>query len=311
MTSSSYVNGGTPLVGEITVRGAKNFVSKAMVAALLGEAPSVLRNVPADPRRRRRHRAARAARRARRRRPPTPATLRPRPDATSSRRTSPTSTRTPGRAASRSCSAARCCTGSARRSSPTSAAAGSATGRSTTTSTSCAQFGAVVDKREHGIHIRAPRGLQGTKIALPYPSVGATEQLLLTAVRAEGITELRERGDRARDHGPHQRAAEDGRDHLGRHRPGDPDRGRRPARRVPAHRAVRPHRGGVVGVGGAGDRRRHHRRGAHAARDDDVPQHVPQGRRRVRRSTTTASGSSTPAGTCARSCSRPTCTPGS
>jgi UDP-N-acetylglucosamine 1-carboxyvinyltransferase len=51
-------------------------------------------------------------------------------------------------------------------------------------------FGAVVDKRENGIHIRAPRRLTGTKIALPYPSVGATEQLLLTAVRAEGITEL-------------------------------------------------------------------------------------------------------------------------
>jgi UDP-N-acetylglucosamine 1-carboxyvinyltransferase len=52
------------------------------------------------------------------------------------------------------------------------------------------QFGAVVDKRENGIHIRAPRRLQGTKITLPYPSVGATEQLLLTAVRAEGVTEL-------------------------------------------------------------------------------------------------------------------------
>src|SRR5690242_1052962 len=52
------------------------------------------------------------------------------------------------------------------------------------------QFGAVVEKQDNGIHIRAPRRLQGTKIALPYPSVGATEQLLLTAVRAEGITEL-------------------------------------------------------------------------------------------------------------------------
>src|SRR5690554_6517561 len=41
-----YVNGGIPLHGEITVRGAKNFVSKAMVAALLGETPSELRNVP-------------------------------------------------------------------------------------------------------------------------------------------------------------------------------------------------------------------------------------------------------------------------
>src|SRR5690606_15722894 len=52
------------------------------------------------------------------------------------------------------------------------------------------QFGAVVDKREQGIHIRAPHGLHGTKITLPYPSVGATEQLLLTAVRADGLTEL-------------------------------------------------------------------------------------------------------------------------
>jgi UDP-N-acetylglucosamine 1-carboxyvinyltransferase len=52
------------------------------------------------------------------------------------------------------------------------------------------QFGAVVDKRPNGIHIVAPQRLRGTKIALPYPSVGATEQLLLTAVRAEGITEL-------------------------------------------------------------------------------------------------------------------------
>jgi UDP-N-acetylglucosamine 1-carboxyvinyltransferase len=52
-------------------------------------------------------------------------------------------------------------------------------------------FGAVVDKRVQGIHISAPRGLRGTKIELPYPSVGATEQTLLTAVRAQGLTELR------------------------------------------------------------------------------------------------------------------------
>src|SRR5690606_14307591 len=40
------VTGGTPLKGDITVRGAKNFVSKAMVAALLGESASELSNVP-------------------------------------------------------------------------------------------------------------------------------------------------------------------------------------------------------------------------------------------------------------------------
>src|SRR5699024_10517700 len=51
-------------------------------------------------------------------------------------------------------------------------------------------FGAVVHKREMGIYITAPNGLRGTKIHLEYPSVGATEQVLLTAVRAQGITEL-------------------------------------------------------------------------------------------------------------------------
>jgi amidophosphoribosyltransferase len=40
------VHGGTPLEGEIRVRGAKNLVPKAMVAALLGSEPSRLRNVP-------------------------------------------------------------------------------------------------------------------------------------------------------------------------------------------------------------------------------------------------------------------------
>ena len=53
------------------------------------------------------------------------------------------------------------------------------------------QFGAVVEKRPEGLRITAPAGLHGTKIDLPYPSVGSTEQVLLTAVRAEGLTELR------------------------------------------------------------------------------------------------------------------------
>jgi UDP-N-acetylglucosamine 1-carboxyvinyltransferase len=53
------------------------------------------------------------------------------------------------------------------------------------------QFGAVVDKTLHGIRLTAPERLQGTKLELPYPSVGSTEQVLLTAVRAEGVTELR------------------------------------------------------------------------------------------------------------------------
>ncbi|MCV0021702.1 UDP-N-acetylglucosamine 1-carboxyvinyltransferase, partial [Mobiluncus curtisii] len=52
-------------------------------------------------------------------------------------------------------------------------------------------FGAEVEKLPNGIHLSAPNGLEGTKVELPYPSVGATEQTLLTAVRARGITELR------------------------------------------------------------------------------------------------------------------------
>jgi UDP-N-acetylglucosamine 1-carboxyvinyltransferase len=53
------------------------------------------------------------------------------------------------------------------------------------------QFGALVEKREQGIRISAPQRLRGTRLELPYPSVGTTEQVLLTAVRAEGLTELR------------------------------------------------------------------------------------------------------------------------
>jgi UDP-N-acetylglucosamine 1-carboxyvinyltransferase len=53
------------------------------------------------------------------------------------------------------------------------------------------QFGAEVVKTPGGIMLKAGSRLQGTKVELPYPSVGATEQVLLTAVRAEGVTELR------------------------------------------------------------------------------------------------------------------------
>jgi UDP-N-acetylglucosamine 1-carboxyvinyltransferase len=51
-------------------------------------------------------------------------------------------------------------------------------------------FGAVIEELDNGTRLSAPKGLHGAKIKLPYPSVGATEQVLLTAVRAEGLTEL-------------------------------------------------------------------------------------------------------------------------
>ena len=54
------------------------------------------------------------------------------------------------------------------------------------------RFGAVVEKRPDGVRIRKPaEGLRGALIELPFPSVGATEQTLLTAVRVEGITILK------------------------------------------------------------------------------------------------------------------------
>jgi UDP-N-acetylglucosamine 1-carboxyvinyltransferase len=53
------------------------------------------------------------------------------------------------------------------------------------------RFGAVVEKLPSGIRMTAPNGLHGAKVELPYPSVGATEQVLLTATKADGITELR------------------------------------------------------------------------------------------------------------------------
>ena len=53
------------------------------------------------------------------------------------------------------------------------------------------EFGAIVEKSPQGLYLTAPNGLRGAKLALPYPSVGATEQVLLTAVLADGVTELR------------------------------------------------------------------------------------------------------------------------
>ena len=43
---SYKITGGNPVVGEITCYGAKNFATKAMVAACLGDAPTILGNVP-------------------------------------------------------------------------------------------------------------------------------------------------------------------------------------------------------------------------------------------------------------------------
>lgn len=52
------------------------------------------------------------------------------------------------------------------------------------------QMGAEITE-EHGIlECAAPNGLHGARIALSFPSVGATENILLAAVTAKGVTEL-------------------------------------------------------------------------------------------------------------------------
>ncbi|SDD64608.1 UDP-N-acetylglucosamine 1-carboxyvinyltransferase [Sanguibacter gelidistatuariae] len=188
MTDLLYVNGGNPLNGTITVRGAKNFVSKAMVASLLGDGPSVLRNVPEI------------------------------------RDVNVVSglLELHGVAVDYDAPAGVLKLDPSNVESAHVADIDTHAGSSRIPILFCGpllhrlgeafipdlggcrigdrpinfhldilrQFGAQVDKREQGIHLTAPNGLHGTKISLPYPSVGATEQLLLTAVRAEGITEL-------------------------------------------------------------------------------------------------------------------------
>lgn len=52
------------------------------------------------------------------------------------------------------------------------------------------QMGAVITE-EHGIlDCRADKGLHGAKINLSFPSVGATENIMLAAVCADGVTEI-------------------------------------------------------------------------------------------------------------------------
>ena len=47
LSDKIIINGGKPLMGRVDVRGAKNLATKAMVAALLADTPSILRDVPA------------------------------------------------------------------------------------------------------------------------------------------------------------------------------------------------------------------------------------------------------------------------
>ncbi len=189
MSSVLTIRGGVPLSGKVSVRGAKNLVPKAMVAALLGSEPSVLRNVPEikdvevvtsllqlhgvtvvkDP-----------------------VTGDLSLDPANARNAS--HTEIDAHAGDSRIPILLC--------GPLIHAIGAAF---IPDLGGCRigdrpidfhlavlrQFGAVVEKTGNGIHLSAPEGLKGAKITLDYPSVGATEQVLLSATRAEGITELR------------------------------------------------------------------------------------------------------------------------
>lgn len=52
------------------------------------------------------------------------------------------------------------------------------------------RLGATVERRDGAYHFAAKR-LTGTRITLPFPSVGATENLMMAAVLAHGTTEIR------------------------------------------------------------------------------------------------------------------------
>ena len=188
MSSVLTIRGGVPLSGRVTVRGAKNLVPKAMVAALLGSEPSVLRNVPEI-------KDVEVV----------TSLLQLHGVSVERDEVSGDLTLDPKEAKTAHVADIDAHAGDSRipilLCGPLIHAIGEAF---IPDLGGCRigdrpidyhlnvlrQFGAVGDKRPGGISISAPRGLRGAKISLPYPSVGATEQVLLSAARAEGITEL-------------------------------------------------------------------------------------------------------------------------
>ncbi len=182
------VHGGTPLKGEIRVRGAKNLVSKAMVAAVLGDTPSTLHDVPAI----RDVDIVRGLLELH--------GVRTAMSEDQTLRMDPTNVVIAGvdeinvHAGSSRIPILLC--------GPLLHRLGRAYipnlggcnigGRPIDFHLDALrEFGAVIDKQPDGMHLSAPQRLQGIKYTLAYPSVGSTEQILLTAVLAEGVTELR------------------------------------------------------------------------------------------------------------------------
>jgi len=183
------IRGGRPLVGRIEVKGAKNLVTKAMVAALLGETPSILRDVPniSDVRI---VRGLLEAHGVKVTEGDEPGSLMLDPvDVESAHYADIDAHAGSSRIPILFCGPLLHRLGEAFI--PDLGGCRIGDRPIDYHLEVLRKFGAVVEKQESGIRMSAPNGLKGTKVELPYPSVGATEQVLLTAVRAEGITELK------------------------------------------------------------------------------------------------------------------------
>ncbi len=170
------------------------------------------------------------------------------------------------------------------------------------------QFGAVVEKRQDGLRLTAPQRPARRRRPPAVPERRCDRAGAAHRRARPRHHDAAQRGDRARDHGPHRDPAEDGRDHLGPDRPGDPIEG---VDRLGGfdHLAI-PDRieAGVVGLRRAGHQRRHLRARGAAAADDDLPQRLPPHRRRVRRRRRGHPVLAPRRRRCAPSPSRPTCT---
>lgn len=189
MISALRIEGGTPLNGEVNVRGAKNLVPKAMVAALLGSTPSRLRNVPEI-------------------KDVQVVTDLVELHGISVQKDSETGDLTldPSGATTAPHSEIEVHAGDSRIPILLCGPLLHSIGEAFIPDLGGCKigdrpidyhlrvlesFGAKVEKLPTGISMKAPAGgLYGAKVNLPYPSVGATEQVLLAATRAKGKTEL-------------------------------------------------------------------------------------------------------------------------
>ncbi|MEN2740694.1 UDP-N-acetylglucosamine 1-carboxyvinyltransferase [Microbacterium sp. X-17] len=183
------IHGGRPLHGRVEVKGAKNLVTKAMVASLLGEAPSVLRDVP-DISDVAVVRSLLEVHGVRVEEGDEPGSLRLDPrDVQSAHMEEIDAHAGASRIPILFCGPLLHQLGQAFI--PDLGGCRIGDRPIDFHLDALRKFGAVVEKLPSGIRLSAPRGLRGASIHLPYPSVGATEQVLLTAVRARGVTELR------------------------------------------------------------------------------------------------------------------------